>query len=306
VKIFYSDTFVLPLPPGHRFPMEKYARLRQRVLDAGVVPPCELLLPHAASDAELLAVHDAAYLRRVIEGKLAPAEIRRIGFPWSAAMVERSRRSVGATIEAGVAALHDGFAVNLAGGTHHAFADAGEGFCVFNDVAVAARALLDRGFVRQVAIVDGDVHQGNGTAAIFAGRPEVFTASVHGARNFPFRKERSDLDIELPDGAGDESFLSAFDRACAGALDVAPDIIFYVAGADPFAGDRLGRLAVTKGGLSLRDARLFDAAAEHGVPVAITMGGGYAANVADTVEIHLQTVLAAAARSGVSPISTTR
>jgi len=198
VKAFYCDHFVLPLPEGHRFPMEKYSRLRERVLAAGVVAPEELIVPHAATDEEILRAHDAEYLRRVVAGELDRAEARRIGFPWSPAMVERSRRSAGGTIEACRAALEEGAAVNLAGGTHHAFRDRGEGYCVFNDAASASRAMQAEGRVERVVVIDCDVHQGNGTASIFEDDPTVFTFSIHGRNNFPFHKERSDLDVELP------------------------------------------------------------------------------------------------------------
>jgi acetoin utilization deacetylase AcuC-like enzyme len=203
MKAFYCDHFVLPLPPEHRFPMRKYALLREQVLAQGIIAPEDLLIPAPATDEEILRAHDAAYLERVKRGDLTRQEQRRIGFPWSAAMVERSRRSSGGTMGACRAALAEGVAVNLAGGTHHAFRDHGEGFCVFNDSAIAARAMQAEGRTRRVVILDCDVHQGNGTASILAGDPTVFTFSIHGANNFPFHKERSDLDIELPDGAGD-------------------------------------------------------------------------------------------------------
>lgn len=306
MKLFYSDTFVLPLPAGHRFPMAKYARLRQRVLDAGLVPPCELRVPEPASDAELGMAHAAGYVARVAAGALSPAEMRRIGFPWSPALVARSRRSVGGTIVAGHAALLDGVAVNLAGGTHHAFAAAGEGYCVFNDVAVATNVLRRAGAVRRVAVIDCDVHQGNGTAALFAADADVFTFSVHGAKNFPFRKECSSLDIALPDDAGDDAFLDAVRRGTRAALAHDPDLVFYVAGADAYAGDRLGRLAVTKLALAERDAIVFAAAGLAGVPVVVVMGGGYALDVEDTVDIHLHTVCSAAVRFGAVPVSTMR
>jgi len=215
MKCFYTDRFVLPLPPTHRFPMEKYQRLRERLLADGVLRPEDLCEPPAASWDELRLVHDDEYLRAVAEGRLAPDLQRRIGFPWSPAMVERSRRSVGGTIAAARAALGDGIAANLAGGTHHAFRDRGEGYCVFNDVAVAARVLLQAGACARIAVVDCDVHQGNGTAAIFRGDPAVFTFSLHGEKNYPFKKETSDLDITLPDGARTTSTSPPLKRACA-------------------------------------------------------------------------------------------
>jgi acetoin utilization deacetylase AcuC-like enzyme len=275
--------------------MRKYALLRQRVAASGLVAPDQLIVPHAATDAELLRAHAPEYLWRCQAGKLTPQEIRRIGFPWSAAMVERSRRSSGATIEACRAALEDGRAANLAGGTHHAYSDHGEGYCVFNDSAVAARAMQAEGRARRVVIVDCDVHQGNGTAAILASDDTIFTFSIHGAKNFPFHKERSDLDIALDDGAGDEAYLEALDHGLCQAIELShADLAIYLAGADPFADDKLGRLALSKAGLAARDRMVFDYCRQAGLPVAITMAGGYARDVEDTVDIHFQTVRAAA------------
>jgi len=291
VKAFYCDRFVLPLPEGHRFPMEKYRLLRERVLAAGLVAPEDLLVPHAATDEEILRVHDPDYLRRAATGELDRAEIRRIGFPWSPAMVERSRRSAGGTIEACRAALDEGAAVNLAGGTHHAFRDRGEGYCVFNDAAIAARAMQAEGMVRRVVVIDCDVHQGNGTAAIFADDPTVFTFSIHGRNNFPFHKERSDLDVELPDGTADAAYLEALEAGLARAIPAArADLAIYVSGADPHERDRLGRLKVSRAGLLARDSRVFERCRQAGLPVAVVMAGGYNLDVAETVEVHLQTV----------------
>jgi acetoin utilization deacetylase AcuC-like enzyme len=302
MRAFYSDHFVLPLPDGHRFPMAKYARLRQRVVDEGVVAAGDLQEAPAASWDALTLAHTAAYVAAVAAGTLPPEMIRRIGFPWSPAMVERSRRSAGATIAAARAALEDGAAVNLAGGTHHAFADRGEGYCVFNDVAVAARLLQHEGRCRRVAVVDCDVHQGNGTAAIFRDDPTVFTFSLHGAKNYPFRKETSDLDVELADGADDQAYLTAVAEHVPAVLaGHRPDLVFYLAGADPYAGDRLGRLKVSIAGLARRDALVFDTCRAAGVPVAVTMSGGYAPEVDDIVAIHLNTVRAAAAMAAVWP-----
>jgi acetoin utilization deacetylase AcuC-like enzyme len=304
MRAYYADHFVLPLPPGHRFPMSKYSRLRERVQRE---LPVTLCVPRAATDAELLLVHDADYVHRVSTGTLEAAAIRRIGFPWSAQMVERSRRSVGATIEASAAAFDGRVAVNLAGGTHHAFPDHGEGFCVFNDVAVAIRTMQAEGRARRCAVIDTDVHQGNGTAAIFDGDRDVFTFSLHGAGNFPFRKERSALDIELPDRAGDEEYLAAVRTGCARAYEHGPDISFYVSGADPFAGDRLGRLSVSKSALAERDRIVFETAAQSDTPVVLVMAGGYAHDVEDTVDIHFNSVRAATTyATRVSAISTSR
>jgi acetoin utilization deacetylase AcuC-like enzyme len=295
MRVFYTDQFVLPLPDGHRFPMQKYALLRQRVAAAGLAAPDRLIVPHAATDAELLRAHDAAYVRRCQAGELTDQEVRRIGFPWSPQMVERSRRSSGATIEACRAALEDGLAANLAGGTHHAYRDHGEGYCVFNDSAVAARAIQAEGRARHVLIVDCDVHQGNGSAAILAGDDTVFTFSIHGAKNFPFHKEQSDLDIALDDGAGDQAYLAALDQGLCQAIELShADLAIYLAGADPYADDRLGRLALSKRGLAERDRMVLRYCREAGIAVAITMAGGYARDIADTVDIHFQTVSMAA------------
>jgi acetoin utilization deacetylase AcuC-like enzyme len=291
VKAYYCDHFVLPLPDGHRFPMAKYRLLRERVLAEGIVDPADLREAVPASWADLALVHTPEYLRNVEHGTV-PREIqRRIGFPWSPQMVERARRSVGATIQASRTALEDGTAANLAGGTHHAFADRGEGFCVFNDVAVAARVLLRDRSVARAAVVDCDVHQGNGTAAIFAGDDRVFTFSMHGAKNFPFRKETSDLDVMLADGVGDTEYLAVLGHHLPSVLERAqPDVVFYVSGADPYHGDRLGRLTLTIEGLRLRDALVFAECRGRGIPVVVTMAGGYATDVDAIVTIHANTL----------------
>jgi acetoin utilization deacetylase AcuC-like enzyme len=303
LKVYYTDSFVLPLPPGHRFPMSKYERLRERVSSAGWGGRVELRIPQAATDEQLLRAHDADYLRRVERGELTAREQRRIGFPWSPGMVERSRRSAGATIEACRVALEEGVAVSLAGGTHHAFRDQGEGFCVYNDSVVAALAMRAEGLDGTVAVIDTDVHQGNGTASICADDERLFTFSIHGATNFPYRKETSDLDVALPDGTGDEAYLAALARALDRVFDEArPVLAIHVSGADPWEGDRWGRLALTKRGLGRRDAMVLEACRARGIPVAVTMAGGYAPRVEDTVDIHLKTVETAfACRHGGSP-----
>ncbi len=291
MKLFYADHFVLPLPAGHRFPMEKYARLRARLLEAGRFDADDFRVPDAASDTEILRAHDVSYLQRVVRGTLEADAQRRIGFPWSEAMVERSRRSAGATLAACRTALAEGCAANLAGGTHHAFRDRGEGFCVFNDAAIAALAMRAEGRVERVAIIDCDVHQGNGTAAILANRPDCFTFSIHGARNYPFEKETSDLDVELPDGTGDDTYLTALQAALGTVFARGkPDLVIYLAGADPFEDDRLGRLKLTKAGLAERDALVFEAIRKRGLPVAVAMAGGYARQIDDTVAIHAATI----------------
>ncbi len=296
MRAYYSDHFVLPLPEGHRFPMAKYARLREQVIGTGVVPAEDVIEAPAATWDELTLAHTAAYVRAVSDGTLPPEMLRRIGFPWSPAMVERSRRSSGATIAAARSALTEGVAVNLAGGTHHAFADRGEGYCVFNDVAVAARVLQRDARCQRLAVVDCDVHQGNGTAAIFRDDPSVFTYSMHGAKNFPFRKETSDLDVELADGMGDDEYLGLLDAHLPTVLaGPGPELVFYLAGADPYEGDRLGRLKLTVDGLRARDERVFDACRAASVPIVVVMSGGYAPEVDEIVRIHLNTVRAAAA-----------
>lgn len=302
MKIFYSDHIVHPLPAGHRFPMPKYSLLTERVRQAGL-GPVDLLPARPAGDAEILRVHTPEYWAKVTGGGLSEKEIRRLGFPWSPAMVERTRRSVGGTLDACRAALADGagLAVNLAGGTHHAYPGHGEGFCVLNDVAIAARAMQAEGRAGQVVIIDCDVHQGNGTAAIFAGDPSVYTFSIHGEKNFPFHKEPSDLDLGLPDGCGDDAYLAALEAGLAQAIeDSRAELALYIAGADPYQGDRLGRLALTMPGLLARDRLVFDHCRAAGLPAAVVMGGGYARQMEDTAEIHFQTVRLAAelSRSG--------
>jgi len=274
--------------------MEKYGLLRARVTE---IDDIDFIVPEAATHEALRRIHTEEYVTRVTEGSISLAEVRRIGFPWSPQLVERSRRSVGGTVAAAHAALEDGVAVNLAGGTHHAFADRGEGFCVFNDVAVAIRDVQAAGERRRCAVLDLDVHQGNGTAAIFEGDESVFTLSVHGASNFPFNKACSDLDIGLPDGSGDDPFLDAVRSGVDRALGQGVDMAFFVAGADAFEGDRLGRLSVTKAGMQERDNIVFEACARTGTPVAVVMSGGYAHDIRDTVDIHAATVRAAAQRT---------
>jgi len=299
VRAFHSDHFVLPLPAGHSFPMTKYRLLREaaeaslpgiRVTEA---PPC--------SDGELALAHEPDWIAAVAAGTTTAAQQREIGFPWSERMVERSRRSVGATIAAARTALFgaEGVAANLAGGTHHAYAHKGSGYCVFNDVAVAARLMQaewhrhHRALLR-VVVIDLDVHQGNGTAAIFADDPTVFTLSLHGAKNFPFRKEASDIDVELPDGTGDADYLaaldSALDQAWARQADGPPGLAFYLAGADPHEDDRLGRLKLTTAGLAERDRRVLAALRQRHIPVALAMAGGYGREIATTVAIQRRTL----------------
>ena len=299
MTLFYSDVYVLPLPSHHRFPMGKYSRLRERLLASGEFAPDDFRVPDGATDGDITRVHCPDYLERVATGRLDAAEIRAIGFPWSERMVERSRRSSGATLAAAREALTRGWSANLAGGTHHAFRDRGEGFCVFNDAAIAARAMQVEAGLQRVAIIDCDVHQGNGTASIFAGDESVFTFSIHGARNFPFAKEASDLDIDLPDGTGDDEYLWHLERGLDEALERSrPQLAFYLAGADPYEDDRLGRLKLTKAGLARRDELVLGTLAARAIPVALAMAGGYARDIADSVEIHAATICTAHRRCG--------
>jgi acetoin utilization deacetylase AcuC-like enzyme len=296
MQAFYADHFVLPLPEGHTFPMGKYEKLRARVV--AECPGIRLGPALPASDGELALAHMPRYVEAVAHGNLTAAEQREIGFPWSPRMAERARRSVGATISAARAALIDGegVAANLAGGTHHAQADKGSGWCVFNDAAVAARLMQAEWHRRhrqllRVAVIDLDVHQGNGTAMIFRDDDTVFTLSLHGAKNFPFRKEAGDLDVELADGCTDDAYLDALDGALTALWRrTAPGLVFYLAGADPHESDRLGRLSLTADGLAERDRRVFTACRERGVPVAVSMAGGYGRDIDITVGVHLRTL----------------
>jgi acetoin utilization deacetylase AcuC-like enzyme len=299
VIVFYSDHHPVPLPAGHRFPMPKYALLHQRLVEAGL-PGIELLAADAARDDQLRLVHEEEYLQKVLQGLLSEKEIRRIGLPWSPELVERARRSVGGTIGACRSALQEGLAANLAGGTHHAYPDHGEGYCVFNDAAVAIRVLQAEKALQRAVILDCDVHQGNGTAAVFSTDASVFTFSIHGQKNFPFHKEPSSLDIGLPDGCDDDCFLAALEPGVQQAIQQAgASLAVYIAGADPFEGDQLGRMRVSKAGLLERDRLVFDRCRAAGLPLAIVMGGGYARDVEDTVDIHLATIrLAAQAATG--------
>ncbi len=295
MRVFYSDIYTIRLPEGHRFPMIKYQLLYEAVRAAGLVRDADLQTAQAASDEEILRAHDRDYLERLTVGQLTAKEIRRIGLPWSPELVARARHSVGGTIAACRAALEDGLAVNLAGGTHHAFRDHGQGYCVLNDVVIAARAMEAEGRVRQVLVVDCDVHQGNGTAAMAQGDASILTFSIHSESNFPLFKEQSDLDVALPDGTGDEDYLAALDAGLAQILARADgELAVYLAGADPFYEDRLGNLALTKDGLARRDRFVLERCREAGLAVAVVMAGGYSPRVQDIVDIHLQTVHVAA------------
>ena len=305
MQAFYSDQFVLSLPAGHRFPMAKYRLLRDRV--ALELPAVRLMPAPEALPAELAFAHAPTYIAQIAEGSLSASMVREIGFPWSPAMAERARRSVGATVAAARVAMREGVAANLAGGTHHAYADKGSGFCVFNDVAVAARVLQTewsrRHFAQrahiaplQVAVVDLDVHQGNGTAHIFRNDPSVFTLSLHGEKNFPFRKEASDLDVGLADGCADANYLAALDAALT-ELDqrTEPGLVFYLAGADPHEGDRLGRLKLTADGLAARDERVLQWCGARRIPLVMVMAGGYGRVMEETVQLQVNSYVIALA-----------
>jgi acetoin utilization deacetylase AcuC-like enzyme len=294
MRAWSSARFTIDLPDGHRFPIAKYARIRDEVVTRGLLPAAGIEEPDRADRWSLELVHAAAYVQAVMDGALTPAEVRRLGFPWSPQLRERSLRTVQGTVEAAQDALDCGLGINLAGGTHHAFPDHAEGFCVFNDVAVAIRVLQRAGRITRAAVVDLDVHQGNGTARIFADDVDVFTFSLHGARNFPFRKERSRLDVELEDGCEDAAYLAALDAHLEPVLEAArPELVFYLGGADPFVHDRFGRLGMTIAGLRERDRRAFGTFRRRGLPVVVTLAGGYARDLDDVVTIQANTVGAA-------------
>lgn len=287
MQAFAHDVYTYPLPAGHRFPLGKYRRVREGAEASGI----DVAGARAATAAELGLAHETGYLERVARGALERREVLALGLPWSPELVERARRSVGATLLAAGEALRVGVAANVGGGTHHAFADAGRGFCVFNDVVVATRSLRRAGRVARVLVVDLDVHQGDGTHAAFLDDPESFTFSVNGFRNYPFRRVPGDLEVDLPDGTEDDRYLDAVARLLPQALARSrPGLCFYLAGADPYAGDRLGRLALSRAGLASRDALVRDELARAGVPVCLTLAGGYAEPIADTVAINLETL----------------
>ena len=290
MRAFAHDVYTYPLPEGHRFPLEKYRLVRE---SAERLPGVQVHEADAAGWDDLLRTHSADWVARVRDGRLERREELALGLPWSDALVERARRATGATIAAARAALEDGIAANLGGGTHHAFARAGRGFCVFNDVVTALRVLRSEGRIRRVLVVDVDVHQGDGTHALLAGDAAAFTLSVNGFRNYPFRRVPGDLDVDLPDGTTDDPYLTALDEVLPVALRRArPELCFVLAGADPFVGDRLGRLALTKSGLAARDAHIRATLAGAGVPICVTLAGGYAEDIRDTVDINVSTLRA--------------
>ncbi|MEW6430830.1 MAG: histone deacetylase [Myxococcota bacterium] len=287
MRVYFSDTYEVPLPEGHRFPMAKYRALRERLVGAGVLGPRDLEEARPVGREVLSLAHAPGYLDACFAGTLPEEALRRIGFPWSEALLARSLASVGGTLAAARHALAEGFGANLAGGTHHAAADFGSGYCVFNDLAVTTRALLAEGRVKRVLIVDLDVHQGDGTAAILADEPRAFTFSMHGEKNFPFRKTRSSRDVGLRDGCGDAEYLALLDEHLPEVFEASdPDLVLYQAGVDPLAGDALGRLSLTHAGLRARDRRVFEAAWSRAIPLALTLGGGYARPIDATLEAH--------------------
>jgi acetoin utilization deacetylase AcuC-like enzyme len=293
--VSYTPRYYADIGEGHVFPIRKFELARDRLLAEGTLAPADIVEPQPAAIADVELAHTNDYITRLRAGALTPREIRRLGLPWSKALVRRSFLATGGTINAARWALRDRVGSNLAGGTHHAFPDHGEGFCVLNDVAVAIRVLRRDGLIRRAAVVDCDVHQGNGTAAIFEGDEDVFTFSMHGAKNYPLFKTRSTLDVELNDGMEDDEYLRLLALHLPRVFERAPDIVFYLGGADPYVGDKLGRLALTIHGLRARDECVLTACRDRGIPVATVMSGGYAKDISDTVEIHCNTIRAARA-----------
>lgn len=293
MRVYCSEAFDLKLPAGHRFPGAKYGMLRRRLVSEGVVDEAMLVPSPLATAAEIGVAHDHAYVRAIEEGTVSAAAMRRIGFPWSEHVVRRSKATIGGAVAAARAALEDGVSGQLAGGTHHAHRDFGAGYCVFNDFAIAALTLLGEGRVARIAIVDLDVHQGDGNAAMLGGRDDIFVFSMHGAKNFPFRKARSTLDVELFDGVEDDVYLGALAEHLPAVWAFRPDIVLYQAGVDPLKEDRLGRMALTHAGLLARDRLVLSEARRRGVPVSIAIGGGYADPIEASVEAYVNTWRAA-------------
>jgi acetoin utilization deacetylase AcuC-like enzyme len=290
MQVFYTPHYYAEIGEGHVFPIRKFEMVRERLLAEGTLEPSEIIEPSPASREEALLVHTEDYVTRLCSGQLTAKEIRRIGLPWSESLVRRSFYAVGGTRAATNAALAEGYGSNLAGGTHHSFADRGEGFCVLNDVAIAIRAMRAAHRIRRAAIVDCDVHQGNGTATIFTGDDETFTFSIHGANNYPLFKAQSSLDVELPDGTRDDEYLETLARHLPAVFAHDPEIVFYLAGADPYAKDKLGRLALSIDGLRGRDEYVLRECYEREVPIVTVMSGGYGKDINDTIEIHCNTI----------------
>ncbi len=289
-KLFYSPHYYANIGEGHVFPIKKFELVRDVLLNEGTLHPHEIIEPQPAEFADLILVHTEDYVTRLREGTLDKKEIRRLGLPWSESLVRRTFLAVSGTINASFSALETGISSNLAGGTHHAFPDRGEGFCVLNDVAVAIRVLQRERLAKRFLIVDCDVHQGNGTAFIFKDDDEIFTFSIHGEKNYPLYKEKSNLDLELKDGTSDAEYLEILNQALPHVFLHEPDIVFYLGGADPFVDDKLGRIGLTIAGLMKRDEMVLRFAKDHGIPIVTTMSGGYAKDINDTVEIHCNTI----------------
>ncbi len=290
MKVFYTPRYYAYIGQGHVFPIRKFELVRNKLLAEGTLEPAELVEPAPATIEDVLLVHTEDYVSRLCNGTLTQKELRRLGLPWSESLVQRSFYATGGTIAAANVALVEGYSSNLAGGTHHSFADRGEGFCVLNDVAIAIHAMRARNLIKRAAIVDCDVHQGNGTATIFAGDDDTFTFSIHGANNYPLFKAQSSLDVELPDGTSDTEYLAVLAHHLPAVFAHDPEIVFYLAGADPYSGDKLGRLAVSIDGLRERDAYVLRECYKSEVPLVTVMSGGYGKDIADTIEIHCNTI----------------
>jgi acetoin utilization deacetylase AcuC-like enzyme len=290
VQVFYTPRYYADIGQGHIFPIRKFELVRDKLLAEGTLHTQEIIEPTPAPLEDVLLVHTEDYVSRLCSGDLTPKEFRRLGLPWSESLVRRSFYAVGGTLAAAAASLTDGYSSNLAGGTHHAFSDRGEGFCVLNDVAIAIRAMRARKLIQRAAIVDCDVHLGNGTATIFAGDADTFTFSMHGANNYPLFKAQSTLDVELPDGTSDAAYMETLASHLPRVFQSDPEIVFYLAGADPYRGDKLGRLALTIDGLRERDAYVLRECYEREIPIVTVMSGGYGKDINDTIEIHCNTI----------------
>jgi acetoin utilization deacetylase AcuC-like enzyme len=290
MRVFYTSHYYAEIGDGHIFPIRKFELVRDRLLAEGTLTPAELIEPAPVALDDVLLVHTSDYVTRLCNGELTPREIRRLGLPWSNSLVRRSFYAAGGTLAAAEIALDEGYGSNLAGGTHHSFADRGEGFCVLNDVAIAIRSLRARTLIKRAAIIDCDVHQGNGTATIFSGDEDTFAFSIHGSNNYPLFKIKSTLDVELPDGTGDAEYLKCLGNNLPAIFAHEPEIVFYLAGADPYSGDKLGRLALSIEGLRERDACVLRECYERETPVVTVMSGGYGKDINDTIEIHCNTI----------------